>query len=528
MSERIPIPLMKALKEGLKQKLDPSSGVTINVDISSSSVTIHIRKWWIKKASQEDLQVLQKLVSLTKGFEYMGTVSKDLNSFMNSPGFNDDDKIMMEVGINLFVKAGILSKLEKDGLKYWYLFGEELDPLEYSDLYRTSDDTLLTLIHRLGLKEIIDRFGFNPPRNGIEKMWYLIKFNYRDIEFFLEYDALHTRKCVSFSEFEPDINTYIMGEFSINSIDDVDKAADYINKVKADVAKIIERIKEWLKKYIDYDRIKFSGVVSISDYNNNSIGIDFIAIKRLPYSKLRIRGKYEQKPQPEPTTMNITISRYITFTPLYHVVDYLDLFMFHEYDENTIFEVGTNDYYVYLTVYNSFTLEERYTLPDISKGLELVLNAWTFFRNKIIEKFYLVIPPNGYDYNSPHKETTMTIDFYRFFGWREDQTDQTVDEEALKIWLIKSMMGKKVASIPLSMLYLEKGKEHYNHVFKKLKEMDIQYIVSLFKEKRLEILKDGIYLDGKKLEGEMMKLPWTRGILEMIYILWQEDIEVSM
>jgi len=120
--------LREVLKESLKQLVNASSGVVTDFYDDFASLTMFIKKWWIKSASQEDLHLLNELIRLIKRYGHPNLVSENLSKFPNSPKFDDSDEIMVIAKIDLLIEAGVLSILEKGGLKYWYLFGEEPDP----------------------------------------------------------------------------------------------------------------------------------------------------------------------------------------------------------------------------------------------------------------------------------------------------------------------------------------------------------------------------------------------------------------
>jgi len=158
------------------------------------------------------------------------------------------------------------------------------------------------------------------------------------------------------------------------------------------------------------------------------------------------------------------------------------------------------------------------------------LNAKSILRDVIIERLREDPLHNWIGENSQLRDILPIMrDFYKFFGWSENQS---VDEVALKVWLFEKIfgaLGGRIASIPLSILFLEKGEEYYNRVNERLEAMDAEHVISLFRRRRLKILEDGVFFDDKKLEGELLKLPQTRGVLELIYIvgreLEQEEIE---
>ncbi|MEM1831584.1 MAG: hypothetical protein QXJ97_08670, partial [Desulfurococcaceae archaeon] len=228
MSEHIPT-FKEVLKEALKSRYVCSS---VMADFSGvfAVLTMFIKKWWIKNASQEDLQLLNELIRLIKRYGHPNYVSIDINKFLKSSKYKDNDEITVRARVDLLIEAGILSIAEKSGLKYWYFYNEELNPLDYEELYRTRDDTLLTLIHSIGLKEFIDRFGFNPLHDN-HRAWYLLVFRYRDIDFYLSYNIRYNKKSVRFETTVPSTNVRIKGKVDIGSVDDIDKICDYIEKV---------------------------------------------------------------------------------------------------------------------------------------------------------------------------------------------------------------------------------------------------------------------------------------------------------
>ncbi|MEM1832307.1 MAG: hypothetical protein QXJ97_12370 [Desulfurococcaceae archaeon] len=522
MSEHIPT-FKEVLKEALKTR-HVSPGVITEFDEVFTTLTMFIKKWWIKNISQEDLQLLNELIRLIKRYGHPNYVTMNVDKFLKSSKYKDNDEIMVRARVDLLIEAGILSIAEKSGLKYWYFYNEELNPLEYEKLYRTRDDTLLTLIHSIGLKEFIDRFGFNPLHDN-RRAWYLTAFRYRDIDFYLSCDVRYNKKSVWFETTVPSTNVYINGEAGIESVDDVDKICDHIEKVRTYALERMEMIRSWLKTYINGSEPEFSGSVYVSNFDIDEIKIKFNASKRLDTtSELVIKGEYHQFGERDLSrSIKVELSHRIYFPPLCIAVEYLGMTGRQEY-KDLDFDVYSGDGYVSLINDRFYIIDEVKELPDISKDLELVLNAKEILKNTIIEKLREKPLYNRIDENLPYKDIPRVIgNFYKFFGWNENQN---VTEVALKIWIFGALLGylgKSAVSIPLSILFLEKGEKYYNLVAKKLEAMSAYYIASLFRRGRLKILDDGIYLDGKKLEGKLMKLPQTRGVLELIYIVEQES-----
>jgi len=462
---------------------------------------------------------------------------KSFDHFLNDKKYEENCKVYVKIPFEELIKRGILTLNEENGKTYWYLYGEKLDPKTYENIYRKDQRTFRTLLEELGIVEFMDKFDISIPPPAITK---LLIFFHKGIYFDIQYHhkdhptpTLNARYTLSKSK--ENLRYDIEFSFNINNpkAEDVYMIEELLEKLESDIELKVKKIISWIESNDKYQLIKkdtsfsISGTIHIKDYHFNTYSLLIeTGYKIDDRSRYGIYVKYLGTK--DINNFNITMEYSIGSKYLVDALETLRIEKIELEDNEKIYDIITDK----LSKYASFRFSEWYSvnsnlenLPDISEEINIVMNTKKILYNIINEGLNKIgnKPISLCHKYACNESLDMTVkDLIDIIDWKENQT---VDESALKINLVKLYLNNKnakpdILSILISLAYLSGAP--YEYLLDKANE-GLEYIIGLAHRGRLRITENGIYLDGKKIKFNMTNDNFVKSVMELVFILTSEE-----
>lgn len=283
MSHNFSDKLVKLVKKLLRR-------ATLAVDESIDRATVYV---WV---NNKELQGLNEkdLDFLLGGSERVYVYVDDINTSV------------LSIPLKNLVEAGILSKVERNGLVYWLLAGEVMDPKKYIAMYKADPELHRTLHYVHGYTDIYDRFADlieKKRKNVLQKGDSISSFSYAGFIFTLHRNRMHvdTHMCVP-----QHICEKARGGVSVSmtirmpTAEDVYRASEYMEYTEHVVSEIVENAVEAVRRSTGHniDVKAINGRIKAEDYRLVDINIELNATvegEGTEPIKLAARYRYRRK-----------------------------------------------------------------------------------------------------------------------------------------------------------------------------------------------------------------------------------------